>query len=270
MSNITGSNSFKPNDDNLRHELKFVVSLDDGTDFFQSCLSYCHPDAHADSFQSYEVASLYYDTEDLRFYRDREESVGYRRKIRLRSYNLNQEPTALFIEIKEKHRNKGTKKRLKFKDKDFLNNYKNFEDLTISECLKHYDNQCSDDSAGNNHPVARELKYLDEVLKLEPKLIVRYVRRTLISNSEDTLRITLDQRLTTGGRQMAFYDAKQEKYFLSPQKAILEIKSNDQLPVWLQNLLLKYGFSKTRYSKYCDAVRCLGDKQIESLTSAYE
>lgn len=100
-------------EDNLRHELKFVVSVNDGTDFFQSCLNYCHPDAHADSFQSYEVASLYYDTEDSWFYRDREESVGYRRKIRLRSTNLEEEPRALFIEIKEKHKNKGTKKEIK-------------------------------------------------------------------------------------------------------------------------------------------------------------
>ena len=242
----------------LRHELKHVVPLEQATNFFNSCLPYCHADLNADDFLSYEVSSLYYDTQSLRFYHDREESVGYRRKIRLRTYNLNDNLTAAFFEIKEKHKNQSNKKRLRFKNCDFLNRYRNYSQLTIDECL-----QYADDSS-----VSRELIYLNTKLCLYPLIIVRYLRRTLIPDSDSTLRITVDQRLTTGGSTLVKYDFKKEKFFLPHNMAIVEIKSNQHIPLWLQTLLLKAEFAKVRYSKYCEALKYFEDKKYPPLSSA--
>ena len=95
----------------FRHELKYEMELGLASQFFDDIQPYCELDKHATATKSYEIASIYYDTADLRFYRDREESVGYRRKIRLRAYNTEGKSTALFIEIKEKNNNSVFKRR---------------------------------------------------------------------------------------------------------------------------------------------------------------
>ncbi len=86
----------------MRHEVKYLATISDVDSFFKELEPFCSFDKHAGKTNSYEIASIYYDTADLRFYGDREESVGYRRKVRLRSYNNEGKSQALFIEIKGK------------------------------------------------------------------------------------------------------------------------------------------------------------------------
>ncbi|MEZ4753992.1 MAG: VTC domain-containing protein [Bdellovibrionota bacterium] len=96
----------------FRHELKYEVPISVADKFFEDCMPFCDWDKYAGPTKMYEIASVYYDTPSFIFYRDREESVGYRRKIRLRSYNTDGKSTALFIEIKEKHKQFVNKKRI--------------------------------------------------------------------------------------------------------------------------------------------------------------
>ena len=69
----------------FRHELKFIISLEDAEQFFEDLAPYCDDDPHVSALKTYEISSVYYDTVDLRFYYDREESVGYRRRRNTRT-----------------------------------------------------------------------------------------------------------------------------------------------------------------------------------------
>lgn len=225
----------------FRHEVKFLVDLQSAEGLFRDLESFCDFDSHTDETNSYEIASVYYDTADLRFYLDREESVGYRRKIRLRSYNKDGQATALFIEIKEKHKNLVAKKRINLKSRRIL-------DLGIAHNTLPLDLviQELEDSAE-----AREMDYLNERLDLFPVVLVRYVRKPLVSKTEHDLRITLDTKITAGGEFLPKFDAEKEKYICQPHLGVLEVKTNQSIPLWLQSIMRKYPFRHTRFSKYC-------------------
>lgn len=229
----------------FRHELKYVVDLKEAREFIKDISPYCDYDPHVGSTRSYEIASTYYDTRSFQFFIDREESVGYRRKIRLRSYNTDGNCEALFIEIKEKHKQFVAKKRINLRSKDVLSCGIPHDRLSLDVIANEMD-----DSAE-----AREILYLHKRLKLFPVIIIRYVREPLIPKFEDDMRITLDTRITAGGQFLHKYDPDTEKLIIDAGQGVLEVKSNRSIPLWLSSVLKRYAFVQTRYSKYCLGVQ---------------
>ncbi len=217
------------------------MDLEAANSFFDDIQPYCELDKHASQTKSYEIASIYYDTADLRFYLDREESVGYRRKIRLRSYNTEGKSTALFIEIKEKHKHFVSKKRINLRDGSILEQGIPHHRIPLDLVIEHLE-----DSAE-----AREIAYLQKRLKLYPVVNIRYHRKAYIPMYEDDMRITLDTRITAGGSSLPQYDANEEKPIIVPHKGVLEVKTNHRVPIWLQSALTRYQMTQVRYSKYC-------------------
>ena len=51
------------------------------------------------------------------------------------------------------------------------------------------------------------------------------------------------------------YDVKKEKFVLSASLSVLEIKTNNNVPLWLQSILRRHELWQSKYSKYCEAVR---------------
>lgn len=217
------------------------MSISEAERFYEDVMPYCEYDPHVSETKSYEIASVYYDTDDLRFYYDREESVGYRRKIRLRAYVSERKATALFIEIKEKHNQYVAKKRINLKNMDILDIGVRHDELPLDAVIEELE-----DSAE-----AREIAYLQKRLQLYPVVNIRYHRRPLIPKFEDDMRITLDTRITAGGASLSDYDEKTEQPIIDIDKGVLEIKTNKTVPTWLQTALIHYQMSQTRYSKYC-------------------
>ncbi|MCC6953496.1 MAG: polyphosphate polymerase domain-containing protein [Deltaproteobacteria bacterium] len=230
-----------------RHELKYVVPVHEGDAVLEALRDHLQPDPHGDEQGSYEVASIYYDTPSYRFYWDRTESVGYRRKVRLRAYLKGQGISALFIEIKERHRSLVVKKRISLPlallDKLGPDHFH----WTLPQILEHVG-----DSADS-----RELRYLTERLGLEAAANIRYLRRSYTSPYVNDLRITLDRHLTVGESPLTEFEEGSEQLFLPPDKAIFEVKLNQRAPDWLLRGLAPFGFMRQRYSKYCEGLTLL-------------
>lgn len=232
-----------------RHELKFVVDLRDGEEFMLAAEEFCRRDKHAGVDGFYETLSMYYDTDSLRFYWDRMESVGYRRKVRLRRYaggSVVESP--LFLEIKEKHKHMIAKKRCVLSSLDAEREIGNDSSiLDLNRLLP-----LVSPSQGKE-----EITFLHERLSLKPIVNVRYLRKALAGSVDATLRITLDKRLSASLPSMCDYSATTEDLFLPPSKAILEIKSERSVPLWVLSLIRRFEFVRGRYSKYCAAVDLL-------------
>ncbi|MCB0318816.1 MAG: polyphosphate polymerase domain-containing protein [Bdellovibrionales bacterium] len=226
----------------IRHELKYEVPMEVADRFFQDCLPFCNWDPYAGETKMYEIASVYYDTPNFIFYRDREESVGYRRKIRLRSYNTDGKSIALFIEIKEKHKQFVNKKRINMKNPRIIDNcpYPHHR-IPLSYVIENLE-----DSAEK-----REIVYLNKRYELIPTTIIRYFRKALIPTFEDDMRITLDTNITAGGHTLDKQDPEHEKSILAPDFGVLEVKTNRSIPLWLNAIMQKHQLSQVRYSKYC-------------------
>jgi SPX domain protein involved in polyphosphate accumulation len=225
----------------FRHELKYEVTLEDAKRFYKDIEPYCSPDPHVGKTGSYEISSIYYDTKDLRFYLDREESVGYRRKIRLRTYNEDSKAIALFLEIKEKHKQFVYKKRINMKNMDVLSLGIAHDELPLDLVAKYLEDTAE----------AREIAYLNKRLELFPIIQIRYNRKPVIPNFEQDMRITLDTRITAGGQNMEKYCPDSEKFIINSNHGVLEIKTNQSIPLWLNSIMQHYQFVQTRYSKYC-------------------
>jgi hypothetical protein len=232
-----------------RHELKYVVDLHKGEDFMRAAEPFCRPDEHAGADGFYETLSIYYDTESLRFYWDRQESVGCRRKVRLRRYaGGSVVDSPLFLEIKEKHKHMIAKKRCVLEPQDgadILISDSGF--LALDKLLP-----LVAPSKGRD-----EISFLHERLLLQPVVNVRYLRKALAGQADPTLRITLDKRLTASLPSVCDYDSTTEDFFLPPSQAVLEIKSERSVPLWLLSLVRRFEVSRGRYSKYCAAVDML-------------
>lgn len=225
----------------FRHEMKYIVHLQDAEALVKDLEPFCSYDKHTDATNSYEIASVYYDTDDLRFYLDREESVGYRRKIRLRTYNKDAEAKALFIEIKEKHKAYVAKKRINLKNMDVLDLGIPHNKIPLDLVIANFEDTAE----------AREIEYLHSRLRMYPVVLIRYIRKPLIPNSESDMRITIDTKITAGGTSLPVYDKDEEKFICPPDKAVLEVKTNQSIPLWLQSIMRKYDFKHTKFSKYC-------------------
>lgn len=238
-------------DNRFRHELKYIVPLEDAHRLFEDLMPYCAYDVHAGDLRSYEIASTYYDSSDFRFFWDREESVGYRRKIRLRSYNEAGQSKALFVEIKEKHKQYVNKKRINLRDDSILTASIPHYRLPLSMVLA-----AMEDSAET-----REFAYLHKRLELLPIVIVRYVRKALVPHNEPDIRITLDTKITAGGHTLDTFDEENEKFIIAPDHGVLEIKTNRSIPLWLNAIMCRYSFVQTRYSKYCLGVEKIYGKR---------
>lgn len=225
----------------FRHELKYIVDLNEAERLFEDALQFCDWDPHVTETHSYEIASIYYDTADLRFYYDREESVGYRRKIRLRAYNHKGKSTALFIEIKEKHKHFVFKKRINLKSPAILDRFERHDRIPLEYVLQELEDTAE----------AREMRYLEDRLHLYPVVNIRYHRRPLIPRFENDMRITLDTRITAGGANLSQYNEATERSIIAPDLGVFEVKTNQSIPMWLQSILRRYAITQTRYSKYC-------------------
>jgi hypothetical protein len=228
-----------------RFELKFITPLGSSSELMRELQSHCDYDSYSGKNGEYEVASVYYDTPNLNFHFAREESVGYRRKVRLRAYMNNGKCKGLFLEIKEKHKNQVAKKRCPLnKELFFKNNY--HTSVMMEQLLK----LCSVEDV-----TFKELSYLNEYYRLDPAILVRYIRQTLIGKYDNGLRITLDRQLTVGGSSLYSFNNAEENFLLPPHLAILEIKCYGSLPLWLQHIVRKYGLCRTKFSKYCEGIK---------------
>ena len=86
-----------------RYELKFVIPehmVDHISDFASV---YCHPDRHSEQSPDgyYCVYSLYFDSPDFLFLRNRLEKVANRFNMRVRTYDK-ESGTPCFLEVKQK------------------------------------------------------------------------------------------------------------------------------------------------------------------------
>ena len=85
-----------------RFELKYVITLKEAERFKDALRAFMVTDEHGGSSGRYALASLYYDSPDLRCYREKMDGLKFRRKLRIRRYETGEvmtEGTPVFLEI---------------------------------------------------------------------------------------------------------------------------------------------------------------------------
>lgn len=216
-----------------RFEMKYILSKEQM--FFLQNSLYAHMEV--DQYGKTSIASIYYDTPDYRIIRASIEKPKYKEKIRLRSYGLAKNNGHVYLEIKRKSEGVVYKRRVETTEEEaslFLNNKKEMID---------------------SNQIGKELAYFRDFYgKLEPKIMIAYDRTSYAEINGD-IRLTIDENPRYRTFDLNLHTSMEGQCLLPPGSAILEIKVQQEMPLWLVEILSKGKIYKTCFSKVGEAYK---------------
>lgn len=209
-----------------RYELKYVLSSGQLTYFMDQISKYMK----VDKYGLTSIASIYFDTPDYRLINKSIEKPKYKEKLRLRGYGLvaSEEPT--FLEIKRKCDSIVYKRRIVLKEEEA------FKLITTKE-------------AREKTQISRELEAFVETYKtLEPKYMIIYDRLAYYQDDSD-LRITIDMNPRYRTDKLNLHTSMDGTPLLKNGGAILEVKVQNSVPLWLSAILTEGKIYQSSFSK---------------------
>ena len=216
-----------------RYEMKYILS-EEQLKFLRQSLC-----AHmiVDQYGKTSIASIYYDTPDYRLIRTSIEKPKYKEKIRLRSYGLAKNNGHVYLEIKRKVEGVVYKRRVETTEQEAVSFFED-KDTTIGE-----------------NQISKELSYFKNYYgKLEPKIMIAY-DRTSYAEINGEIRLTIDENPRYRTYDLNLHSSMDGNPLLPPGGAILEIKVQQEMPLWLVDILSKGKIYKGSFSKVGEAYK---------------
>lgn len=227
-----------------RYEMKFILNKAQLIAFKNAL------DGHmvVDEYGKTSIASIYYDTPNYQLIRTSLEKPAYKEKIRLRGYGLLNKDDDSFLELKRKVEGVVYKRRIKIKEENAINFLKGKTDHLES-----------------SNQIAKELVYFRNYYqKLEPKIMVIY-DRTSYKELDGDIRLTIDECPRYRTYDLNLHTSMDGELLLQPGNAILEIKVQQDMPLWLVNILSENKIYKSSFSKVGMAYQLINKKQLSHL-----
>lgn len=227
-----------------RFELKYYLPLDKAQKFRDDISNYLEADSYGDDSGNYAVTSLYYDSPQHDFYWEKMEGIKFRRKLRIRYYESQEQlddDSEVFIEIKQRLDKVTQKRRLVLALKDALN-------------LAGFQDQIADLSI-EDKAVAEEIRTMGWQYSLKPATIVSYFRQAFVGTDYDLgLRVTFDTNLRYRANDLDLKSKSLGKYLFPADMVVMEVKANERVPYWLTELVAEHNIRLIRVSKYCQSL----------------
>lgn len=232
-----------------RYEIKYLVDERDVPQLRRELRARMDEDPYSGT-GGYPVASLYYDTADLRFYWEKIEGLRFRRKLRLRLYGDPEQcddATDVHVEIKQRVNRVTQKRRLA---------------LPYADALAWLDTGVRPAHGAADRPFVDEVTTFVGNLGLRPIATTSYLREAYLGRDADAgLRVTVDHRVRGRDRDFRFgpgYGAGQDLRTVPPGAVVVEAKANERVPYWVADMTARLDMSVVRLSKYCRTVEAFG------------
>ena len=216
-----------------RYELKYLLSGEQADALRRRIAGRMQPD----QFGKTTIASLYYDTPDRRLVRASIEKPEFKEKLRARSYGPATADSPVFLELKRKAYGIVYKRRVQ-------------STLGAVDAFL-----AGADAPDAGSQIGRELAaFRDGCRALEPACLILYDRTAYFEPGGD-LRLTIDEDPRYRMEDPCLTDFDGAKRLLDPGSAVLELKVQGAMPMWLARTLSEEGIRKTSFSKYGEAYR---------------
>lgn len=227
-----------------RFELKYLLTLQQAEAIKTALKAYLLLDEHGNNNGRYPLASLYYDSPDLRCYWEKVDGVKFRRKLRIRRYETGEplsDETPVFLEIKQRV-DRVTQKRRAI--------------LPYGAALQLCDGrEMPAQFASGDRTVLDEIHAYLWQYNLRATSIVRYERQAFIGSDYDIgLRVTFDTNLSCQVKPLRLHEPPASLFMLPANQVVMEIKVNERIPYWLTELVAAHNLQMVRMSKYCRSV----------------
>ena len=201
-----------------------------------------------DEYGRSTVCSLYLDTPDFRLIRSSIDATTYKEKIRLRSYGTPGADSRVFLELKKKYKGVVYKRRAALTERQ--------AEAYLRSGIKPFDSQ-----------IFRELDYAMQFYG-NPKasVVLCYEREAFAVPSAPNLRLTFDTRVRYRDKALNLTAGTAGKEILPSGTAVLEIKTDGAMPLWLSRALDDCAIRPASFSKYGTAYRDMCRKQNFQVT----
>jgi hypothetical protein len=250
-----------------RSEYKYVVPPSLVDPIRASLHPYCvlDPFAEREPGGFYLINTLYLDTPDLRLYWDKENEVPDRFKQRIRTYGADADGPVKF-EIKRR-----------------------FNDVYLKTSVfvpRERWPELLENPAAAREPVCRTTEKeilhgfvsMQQILGLEPKMVIRYERQAFRSRLDSYVRVSFDRNIEhhpsrewdLSGRGSHWWpNNPPDPERRSGAGMVLELKFANRPPLWLEEIVRRFGLVRGGFSKYCTAVSrtLLAGRVIDDSTS---
>lgn len=214
-----------------RKEMKYLINSFQYAHISNIMNGVLIPDKNNGAF-GYIIRSLYFDTPYNKDFYERVDGLENRKKIRLRTYDVNSSKVKL--EVKRKF---GTSQR-----KDSLVIHRDDAQRLIEcdyEVLLKYNNK-----------VADTIYNIMKIDHYQPVVLIEYRRKAFIHTTND-IRITLDTEICSNETQLDFFNKDTVLYPLFDfDTKVLEVKYNKFLYRWLSDILANCDVKQQSVSKY--------------------
>jgi hypothetical protein len=227
----------------VRDELKFVIHHSVKTQLLERWRRYLTRDPHTNVDSVTPVLSQYYDSPRFDFYVEKLDGIGFRNKVRLRTYGYRFVPGALaFLEIKQRFFDRIRKIRTKIpalEERDFdpaAWRFSHAGDYALFGILR-------------------------ERYRLCRSAQVWYLREAYQGVVEEDLRVTFDSALTglyPGERLTRDVLSDRSRSLMPDGLVILEVKATHGIPPWVTDGALTVELQQRPVPKYVIAVERLG------------
>lgn len=216
-----------------RYELKYLLSGEQ-TDYLRKRLE---GHMEIDRYGKTSIASLYYDTPTYQLIRTSVEKPLFKEKIRLRSYGIATEDSPVYLELKRKAYGIVYKRRV---------------ETTIPLVHRFFAGEGDICSPGQ---INREITtFRDYYRTLVPACLIIY-DRTAYFEPDGDLRLTIDDNPRYRTDNLTLTESMEGKSLLADGWAILEVKVQEAMPLWLTSILSEGKIYKGSFSKYGEAYR---------------
>lgn len=230
--------SDSPNRFEGRFEYKYPIDLTTYYRLRSALVGLVQPCSYTRSAgeRGYLVRSLYYDTFDARAYVEKIIGLPDRIKLRVRAYAAQPEQAgAVRVELK-------TRRGLIVRKFSTLLSWQGFQRW-----------QRDPDELAGSDPVLIEFRRLTLLQGLAPNVLVDYRRQAFETRDGGDVRITFDRDLRFATAQTLFPSSAFFRPATGPA-VLLEIKTANRSPRWLQQILAKLELPSRPHSKYASGV----------------
>ncbi|MBP5372561.1 MAG: polyphosphate polymerase domain-containing protein [Clostridia bacterium] len=225
-----------------RYEYKYILTPEQAEAFIEKLKGRMVVDAYGRT----TIKTIYYDTPDHRLIRSSIERPFFKEKLRLRAYGPINEDSTVFLELKRKVDGIVYKRRVATTQKD------------VDGFLNYSCDICEDGQ------IAREITYFrDYYEKLIPTFMIIYDRTAYFEPGGD-LRLTIDADPRYRTENLKLHTGNDGVHLIPHGKgsAILEIKVQQAMPLWLSAALAELKIYKTSFSKVGEAYKAQAKKII--------
>ncbi len=236
-----------------RREYKYLIDRETAAGVRAAIKPYCQLDAFAAKSpnRTYTVETLYLDTDDLALFWANDHEQVDRVKMRVRGY-AGAATAPVYLEVKRRINDVIAKSRGK---------------VSRDVCMQLLGDGASAIPAsitGKDRVAVERFMAIARTLHIKPFTLVRYEREPYFSLLDDYARVTFDTHIRAhkidtltfepdGRCWRALDDVVTQRSARS--MVVLELKFTTQVPLWMVNLVRRFGLVRSGYSKYGNSIR---------------